>query len=64
MSMDGPDNEGPKLNPELEQRAKIPSLTKLRAWLDRKEIPSTRQRILEGVVCALVAGVMIWMVMP
>lgn len=62
--MDGPDNREPKLNPELERRAKLPSLKKMRAWLDEKEVPSTRRRILEGVMCALVAGVMLWMVMP
>lgn len=62
--MDGPDNEGTKVNPELEQRAKLPSLAKMRAWLDRKEVPSTRQRILEGVTCGVVAGIVIWLMIP
>lgn len=59
--MDGPDNEGTKLNPELERRAKLPSLSRMRVWLDRKEVPSTRQRILEGVTCGVVAGIVIWL---
>ena len=62
--MDPSLEEGPKLNPELEHRAKLPpSLAKLRAWLTEKEIPSTSRRLAEGVTCGVVAGVIIWLMM-
>ena len=57
-------NEGPKLNPELELRAKLGSISKLRAWLEKKEPPSIKQRFLEGLACAVVGGIIVWLVLP
>jgi hypothetical protein len=61
MEMDPSQEEGPKLNPELERRAKLPSLAKIRVWLSKKEESSASQRLVEGVTCGVVAGVILWL---
>jgi hypothetical protein len=56
--------ERPQLNPELKVKAKLPSLNKLRAWLDSKEAPTTRQRVLEHLTCGVIAGIVLWYFLP
>lgn len=59
-------NEKPKLNPELETKANLPRLhelkVKVQTILNSRELPSTRQRIIEGTVCGIIAGIAILLI--
>jgi hypothetical protein len=56
--------ETPVTNPELERKARLPSLAKLTAWWDSNEAPTTGRRITEGVICAIIGGVIVWLTLP
>ncbi|WP_143062746.1 hypothetical protein [Bradyrhizobium sp. OK095] len=45
---DGP--KRPRLNPELEQLADLRGIEKVKAWLESKELPTTKERIVEHAI--------------
>ena len=65
--MERPDlRKKPELNPRLKAKARLPKLSELKAkietTLNSKEPPTTKQRIIEGTACAIVAGLVLFMI--
>jgi hypothetical protein len=58
-----PQSEGKlKLNPALEAIAKLPGVRKIKAFLSNKEPPTTQTRLIEGIVCSVLAGLMLLLI--
>ena len=65
--MESPDSERkPELNPRLKAKARLPKLSEMKVRietaLNSKELPTTKQRIIEGIACGILAGIVLFLI--